>query len=59
MKTNLNRLDRLMMAVAFAEANEPQLARECIDNRKQAQTSRVQPKTERAAGQIMPNQIAR
>jgi len=52
MNTILNHFDRLMMAITFAQANEPELAHECIDTRKRPQ------ETLRLAARIMPNQIA-
>lgn len=58
MNTILNQLDRLMMAITFAEANEPELAQECIVNRKPVQTNRVLQDTKMAANHIMTNQAA-
>lgn len=58
MNTILNKLDRLMIAITFAEANEPELAQECIVNRKQAQTKRVPRDTKMATNHIMTNQTA-
>lgn len=58
MKTILNRLDRLMMAITFAEANEPMLAQECIVARKHVPSNRAPQGTKIAANHIMTNQTA-
>jgi len=56
MNTTLNRLDRLMIAITFAEANTPELAQEYNDNRKPTLGKRTQQTTKRDDGQIPPNQ---
>jgi len=58
MNAILNRLDRLMIAITFAEANEPELAQEYITNRKQTLNKRAPKTTTMTGGQILPNQIA-
>lgn len=42
MKTTLNYFDRLMAATTFAEANEPELAKEFAGDCKSPQASRAQ-----------------
>ncbi|HIJ90300.1 MAG: hypothetical protein OEV89_05975 [Desulfobulbaceae bacterium] len=59
MNTILNRFDRLMMAVTFAEANEPELAHKCIGSRKQEPAKQLQQNAKITAGRILPNQTAR
>lgn len=58
MNTILNRIDRLMMAITFAEANEPELAQECLGSRKPTQSNRAQQTTRIPDGQIVANQTA-
>ena len=54
----LNQIDRLMMAITFAEANESELARECLGGRKPKQNKRAPQATQIPDGQILPNQTA-
>ena len=54
----LNRFDRLMMAITFAEANEPELARECLDNRKPAVSKRAHQTPKMTGGRIVANHTA-
>ncbi len=56
MNTILNRIDRLMAAVTFAEANEPELAQEYAGSRKSASSNQAPQATEIPGGQILPNQ---
>jgi len=58
MNTILNRIDRLMMAITFAEANEPELAQECLDNRKPALGKRTKQTTKMAGGQVVAHHTA-
>jgi hypothetical protein len=58
MNTMLNRLDRLMMAITFAEANEPELARECLDNRKLAGSKRAHQTPKMTGGRAVANHTA-
>ena len=58
MNTILNRIDRLMTAITFAEANEPELAKECLGGRKPKQNKRAEQTTQISGGQILPNQTA-
>lgn len=58
MNTILNRIDRLMMAITFAEANEPELAQKCLGGRKPKQNQRAPQTTQIPGGQILPNQTA-
>lgn len=58
MNTILNRLDRLMMAITFAEANEPQLAQDCLGNRKPTAHKRTHQTPETTSSRIMANQTA-
>lgn len=58
MNAILNRIDRLMMAVTFAEANEPELAQKCLNSRKPKQNQRASQTTQISGGQILPNQTA-
>ena len=57
MKTTLTLFDRMMTAITFAEANEPELARELADGRKPGQTtpSRTAKIT---GGNVLTNQTA-
>ncbi|OGQ87658.1 MAG: hypothetical protein A2512_13135 [Deltaproteobacteria bacterium RIFOXYD12_FULL_56_24] len=56
MHTILNRIDRLMMAITFAEANESELARECLGNQKPKQNKQAEQTIRIPDGQILPNQ---
>jgi hypothetical protein len=56
MNTILNRIDRLMTAITFAEANEPELAQEYAGNRKSTPGKPAPQATEIPGGQILPNQ---
>jgi len=56
MNTILNRIDRLMTAITFAEANEPELAQEYAGNRKSTAGKAAPQATEMPGGQILPNQ---
>lgn len=56
MNTILTRIDRLMTAITFAEANEPELARECLGSQKPKQNQRAEQTTRIPGGQILPNQ---
>ncbi|MBU2538954.1 MAG: hypothetical protein KKH22_11000 [Proteobacteria bacterium] len=58
MNTILNQLDRLMMAITFAEANEPELAQECVVNLKPIQAKRFPQDTKTATNHLMTNQTA-
>lgn len=58
MNTILNRLDRLMLAITFAEANEPELAQEFLPSRKPTLSNGPQQNTQLTGGQILPNQTA-
>ena len=58
MNTILNRFDRLMMAITFAEANEPEVAQECLSSRRPTLPKRAQQATKMTGGQILPNQTA-
>ncbi|HEX9714627.1 MAG TPA: hypothetical protein VGA28_02930 [Desulfurivibrionaceae bacterium] len=55
MNTILNRIDRLMMAITFAEANEPELARECLGSQKPKQNQRAEQTTRIPDGRILPS----
>lgn len=57
MKTILTHFDRLMAAITFAEANEPDLALEFTGSRKPVQTAPTQaPKM--TGGKVLTNQTA-
>lgn len=58
MKTILNRIDRLMIAITFAEANEPEIAQEWSKSRNQMPAKRAQDNTPITGGRIVPNQTA-
>lgn len=58
MNTILNRIDRLMMAVTFAEANEPELAQECLGNRKPTLGKQPKQTTKMAGGQVVAHHTA-
>jgi len=56
MNTILNRIDHLMMAITFAEANEPEMAQEFLPGRKASRNSRTNQTEPMTGGQILPNQ---
>ena len=56
MNTILNRIDRLMMAITFAEANEPEMAQEFLPGRKASRNNRTNQTAPMTGGQILPNQ---
>lgn len=58
MNTILNRIDRLMMAVTFAEANEPELTQESLGSRKPTLNKRTQQATQMPGAQIMAHRTA-
>jgi hypothetical protein len=58
MNTILNRIDRLMMAITFAEANEPELAQERLGSRKPALNKRAQQATQMTGAQIVAHRTA-
>jgi hypothetical protein len=58
MNTILNRIDRLMMAITFAEANEAELAQEYIPSRKTVPSKQAEPNTTMTSGQILPTRTA-
>lgn len=58
MHTILNRIDRLLLAITFAEANEPELAQECLNNRQATQRKRAQQNTPMTGGPNVANQTA-
>lgn len=58
MHTILNRIDRLMMAVTFAEANEPELARECLNDKKPALTKQNKQTQKRTGRQAIAHPTA-
>ncbi|HCC54194.1 MAG TPA: hypothetical protein DEQ20_04600 [Desulfobulbaceae bacterium] len=58
MNTILNRIDRLLMAITFAEANEPELAQEFLNNRKSTRRQRAPQNTPMTGGQNVTNQTA-
>ena len=58
MNTILNRLDRLMMAITFAEANEPELAQDCLNNRKPTASKRTHQTPKMTSGRIVANHPA-
>ena len=55
MNTILSRFDRLMTAIAFAEANEPELAQEYVGTRKSTPSKPAPQATEIPGCQILPN----
>ena len=56
MKPTLTFFDRLMTAITFAEANEPELAREFADDRKPVQTSPTHYPAKMTGGKALTNQ---
>ena len=60
MNTILTRFDRLMVAITFTEANEPELARECLSSRKQtlAKSKQAQQNKKMTGSQLLPKQTA-
>jgi len=58
MNTILTRIDRLMMAITFAEANEPELAQECLGHRKAALNRQTKQNTKMTGGQIVARHSA-
>lgn len=54
MNTILNRIDRLMMAITFAEASEPEMAKEYLARQKPARGKRTQQTTQMPGRQILP-----
>ena len=57
MKAILTHFDRLMAAITFAEANEPDLALEFTGSRKPVQTAPTQTTT-MSGGKVLTNQAA-
>ena len=58
MNTILNRIDRLMMAITFAEANEPELAQECLGSRKASLGKQTKQTTKMTGGQVVAHHTA-
>ena len=58
MNTILNRIDRLMMAITFAEANEPEVAQECLGSRKAALDKQTKQATQMTGSQIVAHHTA-
>ncbi len=58
MHTILNPLDRLMMAITFAEANEPELAQDCLGNQKPTASKRTHHTAKMTGGRVVTNQTA-
>jgi len=58
MNTILNRIDRLMMAITFAEANEPELAQQCLDSKKPGRNKQAKQTTKTAGGQAVAHHTA-
>lgn len=54
MNTILNRIDRLMMAITFAEASEPEMAQECLARRKSTPGKRTLETAQMPGHQILP-----
>ena len=52
MNTVLNRIDRLMMAVTFAEANEHEMAQEFLPCRKASRNNRTNQTARMTGGQV-------
>lgn len=57
MKNILTSFDRLMAAVTFAEANEPELALKLVEGRKPAQSPPNRAAT-MSGGKVLTNQAA-
>jgi len=53
MNTILNRIDRLLMAITFAEANESELAKEFLGLRKPALSKQRKQTTKMTGGQAV------
>jgi len=58
MNTILNRIDRLMMAITFAEANEPELAQKCLASRKPALNKQTKQTTKMTGSQVAAHHAA-
>lgn len=58
MHTILNRLDRLMMAITFAEANEPELAQDCLGSRKPTARKRTHQTSKMTSRRVVANHTA-
>lgn len=56
MNTILNRIDRLMIAITFAEANEPEMAQEFLPGRKGSRNNRTNQTAQMTGGQSLPKQ---
>lgn len=54
MNTILNRIDRLMMAITFAQANEPEVAQECLARQKSTPGKRTLQPAQMPGHQILP-----
>lgn len=58
MNTILNRIDRLMMAITFAEANEPEVAQEFFGSRKPALGKQMKQASKMTGGQVVTHHTA-
>lgn len=58
MDTILTRIDRLMMSLTFAEANAPDLARECLGSGKPTQSNRPRQTAQAPGDRIAANQTS-
>lgn len=58
MNTILNKIDRLMMTITFAEANVPELAQECLGTRKPAPGKQTKQTTKMTGGQTVAHHPA-